>query len=131
LKDKVNYEWANGTNTDIELAWVIAAANPIRNDYKKTDKYGIAIKPSSIVSAQAEIEIKLPDNESVLSAKIVIYDNVGNVVFEKSIIRDGKATWNLTNLAGRSVANGWYLAVAEVNGVNGTYAYSAKVGVSR
>jgi flagellar hook assembly protein FlgD len=86
----------------------------------------------NIVSDKAQMRIVLPDDDKVQEAKIVIYDNVGNVVFETAAGRDGKATWNLRNSAGRYVANGGYLVIAEVKGISGkVYAYSAKVGVRR
>jgi hypothetical protein len=45
---------------------------------------------------------------------------------------DGTAIWNLTNNAGRYVANGTYLIVVEAIGVSGKrFAYSAKIGVNR
>jgi hypothetical protein len=103
---------------------------PISSVKKSDKKHGVLLK-NSIVSDKAEMLLVLPNKESVISAKIVIYDNVGNVVFETTS-KDGKATWNLTNAAGRSVANGTYLVVAEVKGISGNvYAYSAKVGVRR
>jgi flagellar hook assembly protein FlgD len=70
-------------------------------------------------------------NDKVSQVKVVIYDNTGNVVFERSEKKD-KFSWNLTNSAGRNVANGTYLAVAEVKGGSGkTYVYSAKLGIKR
>jgi hypothetical protein len=55
----------------------------------------------------------------------------GNVVFENSVT-GSDVSWNLTNGAGRFVANGTYLVVVEVKGVNGkVYAYSARLGVKR
>jgi len=50
-------------------------------------------------------------NDKTQEVKAVIYDNTGNVVFETS--GRGKLSWNLTNNAGRNVANGTYLIVAE------------------
>jgi uncharacterized repeat protein (TIGR02543 family) len=104
----------------------------LTNNVKKSDKkHGVLLK-NSIVSDKAEMFFVLPNKESVLSAKIVIYDNVGNVVFETAASKDGKAVWNLTNAAGRNVANGTYLVVAEVKGNSGkVYAYSTKIGVKR
>jgi hypothetical protein len=130
--DAVNYNALTDIDVSIKVSADGGGADPIRNDVKKTGKYGIAILPNSIVSDKAEILIALPDNDNVVSAKIVIYDNVGNVVYEAAAGRDGKADWNLTNLAGRDVANGGYLIIAEVKGISGkVYAYSAKVGVRR
>jgi flagellar hook assembly protein FlgD len=83
----------------------------------------------NIVSDKAEFEVVLP-NDKVLEVKAIIYDNTGNVVFEKTQ-NGAKFSWDLTNAAGRNVANGSYLIVAEARGAKGTYAYSAKVGVKR
>ena len=44
----------------------------------------------------------------------------------------GAIVWDLRNSAGRLVANGTYLVIAEVRGANGKiYAYSARLGVKR
>jgi hypothetical protein len=83
----------------------------------------------NIVSDKAQMRIVLPDGDKVVSAKIIVYDNVGNIVFETN---SAKAVWDLRNYASREVANGTYLAVAEVKGISGkVYAYSAKVGVRK
>jgi len=80
---------------------------------------------------KVEISVVLPNNEKIAEAKIVIYDNLGNIVFR----RNGKystLTWDLTNNAGRFVANGTYLIIAEIKTARGTdYHYSAKLGVKR
>jgi hypothetical protein len=47
--------------------------------------------------------------------KIVIYNMMGNVVFENSM-RGGEISWNFTNSAGRFVTNGNYLVIVEVTG---------------
>jgi hypothetical protein len=98
---------------------------------KKSDNnFGIRLS-SNIVSDKADMQIILPNSEKVSQAKIVIYDNVGNIVFEKTEIGN-QIVWNLTNPAGRSVANGTYLIIAEIRSMNGkTYMYSTKVGVKR
>jgi hypothetical protein len=73
----------------------------------------------------------VPDNKKIVETKIAIYDNIGNLVFETAQKND-KITWNLTNNAGRFVANGIYLVVAEIKDRNGNpYLYSAMVGVNR
>ena len=61
---------------------------------------------------------------------LVVYDNAGNAVFEKTQ-NNAKFVWDLTNNAGRNVANGSYLIIAEARGLKGNYAYSAKIGVKR
>ncbi|MDR0304634.1 MAG: hypothetical protein LBH98_07725 [Chitinispirillales bacterium] len=101
------------------------------HDIKKSDgKYGIKLA-NTIVSDKAEMKVVLPNSEKVAEAKIVIYDNIGNVVFE-TLAKDGKATWNLTNSAGIQVANGTYLIIVEAKGNSGkTYKYSTKLGIKR
>jgi len=118
---------------DIDVKVVVSAATtppidtPIKNIQKSDGRVGIRLTSGNIVSDKAEFEVVLP-NDKVLEVKAVIYDNTGNVVFEKTQ-NSTKFVWNLTNGAGRSVANGSYLIVAEAKGAKGTYAYSAKVGV--
>jgi Leucine-rich repeat (LRR) protein len=102
---------------------------PIYNTQKSDGRTGIRLS-KNIVSDKAEFYVILPNDDKVLEVKAVIYDNVGNVVFEK-VERGAKLSWNLTNIAGRNVANGSYLIVAQARGAKGTYAYSAKVGVKR
>ena len=95
----------------------------IRERKKAGSKYGILLE-KSVVSEAVKIEVKTPETAKV--EKVVVYDNLGNVVFE------GGNTWNLKNKAGRDVANGTYLVVTEVTGVSGkTYMYNAKIGVRR
>jgi len=106
----------------------ISFATPINKPQKSDGRFGIRLS-KNIVSDKAEFEVILP-SDKVLEVKAVIYDNTGNVVFEKTE-RGASVSWNLTNAAGRNVANGTYLIVAEAKGVKGTYAYSAKVGVKR
>jgi hypothetical protein len=101
----------------------------IGNVKKSNKKHGILLE-KSIVSDKVVMHIIVP-NDKVSQVKVVVYDNIGNAVFEKTQ-NDANVTWGLTNSAGRVVANGTYLIVAEVKGVSGkTYAYSAKVGVKR
>ena len=100
----------------------------------KSDKrHGIrfAVNP---VNDKAEITVILPDNERAVETNIVIYDMTGNVVFA-STASTGSATgavWDLRNSAGRLVANGTYLVVAEVKALDGrVYRYSSLLGVKR
>jgi len=113
-------------DTAIYAKWTLS--NPIKNIQKSDGRTGIRLS-KNVVSDKAEFEVILP-NDKVLEVKAVIYDNTGNVVFETSG-RDAKLSWNLTNNAGRNVANGSYLIVVEAKGINGNYAYSAKVGVKK
>jgi hypothetical protein len=102
---------------------------PIRDIKKSDGRTGIRLTSGNIVSNKEEFEVVLP-NDKVLEVKVVIYDNTGNVVFERTQ-SSAKFVWNLTNASGRHVANGGYLIIAEAKGAKGTYAYSAKVGVKR
>ena len=105
----------------------------ISNIRKSDNRHGIKFT-QNIVSDQAEISVILPNNERVVETKIVIYDMTGNVVWT-STASTGSATglvWDLRNSAGRFVANGTYLVIAEVKDRNGKiYQYSARLGVKR
>jgi len=114
--------------TDIDVKVTVSAAVPIREIQKSDGRTGIRLS-KNVVSDKAEFEVILP-SDKVLEVKAAIYDNTGNVVFEK-IERGANVSWNLTNNAGRNVANGSYLIIVEAKGVNGNYAYSAKVGVKK
>ena len=106
------------------------------------NRYGIrfAINP---VSEQAEISVVLPDASTASTGSataateisVVIYDMVGNVVFEEKATNRTpvcKVIWDLRNPAGRFVANGTYLVVVEAKNINGRiYRYSARLGVKR
>jgi len=114
--------------TDIDVKVAVSAPVPIREIQKSDGRTGIRLS-KNVVSDKAEFEVILP-NDKVLEVKAVIYDNTGNAVFEK-VERGANISWNLTNAAGRNVANGSYLIIAEAKGAKGTYAYSAKVGVKK
>ncbi|MCL1946293.1 MAG: M6 family metalloprotease domain-containing protein [Chitinivibrionia bacterium] len=99
-------------------------------NYKKFDgKNGILFE-KSVVSDFAKIDVKTPENATV---NIVIYDNLGNVVFETNGKSGEVFVWNLTNKTGRYVSNGAYLVLAEAKGKTSKklYLYSAKIGVKR
>jgi hypothetical protein len=115
-----------------EIPQLTDGCNPSSiNDIRKSDKKHGIMLTKNLVSDIAEMKVVLPNGEKVVEAKTVAYDNAGNVVFETAT-RSSKVIWNLRNSAGREVANGTYLVVAEVKGVSGkTYAYSTKVGVKR
>jgi len=106
--------------------------NPVSiasTDSATDNRYGIrfTINP---VSEQAEISVVLPSNERAVEMNVVIYDMTGNVVWTDKASR--VLTWDLRNPAGRFVANGTYLVIAEVKGADGrTYQYSARLGVKR
>ncbi|MCL1947953.1 MAG: hypothetical protein FWF51_12515 [Chitinivibrionia bacterium] len=100
--------------------------SPITERTSSTDLYGIKFA-DNIVSDKAEISVILPNNERFIETKITIYDVIGNVVYSGNNL-----IWDLRNNAGRFVANGSYLVIAEVKGTNGkVYYYSAKFGVKR
>ena len=116
----------------------------IGNPRKTNNRHGIRFAENP-VSEQAEISVVLPDAStgSATETRITIYDMTGNVVFEckgtACLARSSSAdkasrvlTWNLRNTAGRFVANGTYLVIAEVKDLNGNlYRYSARLGVKR
>jgi hypothetical protein len=99
----------------------------IYGDEKKSDKRGeLKLLPGNIVSKSATIAV-----EGGAQLKVVIYDNTGNVVFERTE-RGSKVEWDLTNSAGRNVANGSYLLVVEAKNAKGqTSMHKAKLGVKR
>ena len=102
---------------------------PIRNIKRNDNRYGIRFT-QNIVSDKAEISVVLPKNERPTETKIAIYDMTGNVVF--STTAWDNVSWDLRNTAGRFVANGTYLVIAEAKDRNGkTYAYSARLGIKR
>jgi uncharacterized repeat protein (TIGR02543 family) len=146
-------ELTNAWNFDTEITDDITLyAKWMKNEVsisstkKSTNKHGILF--NNPVWDKAEINIILPNNEKVLEAKIVIYDMAGNVVFastplsNRSVVsnrsaasdteRSRSVVWDLTNNAGRYVANGTYLVIAEAKGITGkVYRYQAKMGVKR
>ncbi|MDR0303176.1 MAG: hypothetical protein LBH98_00155, partial [Chitinispirillales bacterium] len=102
----------------------IAIAKPQKSDRK----YGILLE-KAVVSDVAKISVKTPEQAQVT---LIVYDNVGNVVFEFKSGNNKEILWDLTNSAGRNVANGTYLAIVEAKGNSGkTYKYSTKVGIKR
>ncbi|MDR0303869.1 MAG: hypothetical protein LBH98_03740, partial [Chitinispirillales bacterium] len=102
----------------------IAIAKPQKSDRK----YGILLE-KSIVSQSAKISVKTPEQSQIT---LIVYDNIGNVVFESKSKNNKEIEWDLTNNAGRNVANGTYLIIAEAKCASGkTYKYSAKLGIRR
>jgi uncharacterized repeat protein (TIGR02543 family) len=100
---------------------------PIHQKQKGDKKYGILLE-KAVVSQPARISVKTPEQAQI---NLVIYDNAGNAVYKTSGKSSDTFIWDLKNGAGRNVANGTYLIIAEAKGAKGTYAYSAKVGVKR
>ncbi|MDR2579256.1 MAG: hypothetical protein LBC70_10710 [Chitinispirillales bacterium] len=106
------------------------AAPSVPDNFARTnDSYGITLA-RGIVTDRADFTVSVPGNRK---ANVVIFNNVGNVVFSRQGIRNGEAvTWNLTNTGGRGVSSGSYLIVATARDENGkTYRYSARFGVRR
>ena len=92
----------------------------VRNAKKSNKRSGIKFVGGNVVKDKAEI--KVVDG---LITNVMIYDNIGNIVYEGS-----NTVWDLTNKAGRKVANGTYLVIVEVKDKNGkTRVYSASLGV--
>jgi len=109
-----------------ELVSILETNDVLRSDNLQGIRFA-----DNIVSNKAEMTVIIPNNERVTETKIAIYDMTGNVVFETTA-RNGNVSWDLTNPAGRFVANGTYLVIAEVKGKNGrVYAYSSRLGVKR
>ena len=119
-----------GRGSDYTKNFVITVSGntPIR-DRQTPKPFGITLN-GGVVSQEAKIKVIAPEQAQI---NLAIYDNLGNVAFEKSGVRNDKEIlWNLTNSAGRYVANGGYLIIAEAKGVSGkVYRYSAKVGVKK
>jgi hypothetical protein len=115
---------------DYEISVMFEAGTPIRDKSAKTvKKYGIVIDKNPVTDNIAKISVRTPEQAQI---KLVIYDNLGSVLFEKSNVRSGEEIlWDLTNIAGRKVANGTYLVIVEANANGKLYKYSAKLGVKR
>ena len=134
------FSWINNNTRGVQppaaidniaiLARSDTGTTSIVNVERSNNRYGIrfAVNP---VSDRAEISVVLPNNERAVEANVIIYDMVGNVVWAST----GSATglsWDLRNTAGRFVANGTYLVIAEAKDRNGRiYRYSARLGVKR
>ena len=128
----------------------------IRNRQSTDGRFGILLE-NAVVSDFARISVLTPEPATV---NLMILDNLGNVVFSatgvgayciRPAMPDERTTmnnvgdlgvcntplqnaivWNLTNPAGRFVANGAYLIIAEVTTITGKrYLYQAKIGVKR
>jgi len=103
-------------------------------DSKGKPKHGIAFENSITTSDKtAKFVISTPEQSQIT---LSIFDNLGNLLNTQTLRTDRngevKGEWDLTNEAGRFVANGTYLVIAEVKDRNGrTYTYSARLGVKR
>jgi hypothetical protein len=104
---------------------------PIREKPKHNKNGGIKWISGNIVSDKAVFEVYLPDGKKADEVRAVIYDKVGNVVFETTAQRNEKMVWDLRNSASRNVANGIYLIAVEAKGAKITHTYTTKVGVKR
>jgi len=100
-------------------------------DNKEANNRGGIRFTGNPVSDKVEISVVLPGGERIAEMNVVIYDMTGNVVWAVTARRD-PTVWDLRNSAGRIVANGTYLVIAEVKDRNGrTHRYSARLGVKR
>ena len=100
----------------------------LRNRKPTDTQYGILLE-NALVSDIAKISVITPEAAQI---NLAIFDNLGNVVFETSGRSNETFTWNLTNTAGRFVANGAYLIIVEATSISGKrFLYSARIGVSR
>ena len=110
-------------------------ATSISNVDRGNRRHGIRFATNP-VDDNAEISVVLPASAASTGSattNIVIYDMAGNVVFEcRDAMHCVSTRWDLRNQAGRIVANGTYLVIAEVKSASGkTYTYSARLGVKR
>jgi hypothetical protein len=95
---------------------------------------GVSIRDNEKTSEPAMWFVQNPASEIAeirvaegVITRVVIYDALGNMVFDSP-----EPTWNLTNTAGRFVANGAYLVVVEVKLRDGKIQmHSGKLGVRR
>jgi len=119
--------------------------NSIRQRQPQFSLYGILLE-NAIASDVARFSVITPEPAV---ANIVIFDNLGNVVFSADgvgayCIRPATMPvgdlgvcntplqWNLTNPNGRLVANGTYIIAVEAIGISGKrYHYSTRIGVKR
>jgi len=106
---------------------LVELPTPLHDKHKHDNRHGILLE-KAVVSQPVKIFVKTPEQAQI---NLAIYDNAGNVLYKTSGRNTDTFVWNLTNAAGRNVANGSYLIVVEAKGVKGSYAYSAKVGVKR
>ena len=123
----------------IEPRFITLTTEPREVSIKKVEnadkRHGIRFA-KNIVSDKAEISVILPASaSSATETRIVIYDMTGNVVYSGASTGSatgGAIVWDLRNSAGRFVANGAYLVIAEVKDRNGrTHTYSSRLGVRR
>ena len=109
----------------------------VRDPNRQDSRYGIFFAQNP-VGDKAQIYLRNPEPAS---ARIIIFDNLGNTVHsvetqclrpELESINPCETVWDLTNNAGRFVASGAYLIVAEARGMSGNvWRYSSKLSVIR
>ena len=94
-------------------------------------RYGIIITPNP-ANDVARISVITPEPAQI---NLRVLDNLGNTVFASTgaFSAGGNVepiVWNLTNTAGRFVANGTYLVIVQARGISGrVYNYQSKIGV--
>ena len=108
----------------------------IRGRQDADSRYGIFLE-NAVVSDLARISVITPEPAT---ANLRILDNLGNVVFTADNVgatalgrpQQSPIIWNLTNNAGRFVANGTYLILVEATSISGRrFIYSSRIGVNR
>jgi hypothetical protein len=134
----------NYSISDREVVVYVRDDRPIsiRRLQQFDDRHGILLE-NTIVSDVARISVRTPEPTTV---NLAIFDNLGNVVFTASDDLGGQngvscnqtpplrnaIIWDLTNDAGRFVANGMYLIIVEAKGISGrVYKYQSLIGVKR
>jgi len=132
LVNPVDYKWKDldAGVASFPLSWTIKpkGATPIVIPKSPDGRYGILLE-KAVAMDIARMSVK---TEEAAQIKIVITDNLGNVLFEANGRDTDTFDWRLTNKAGRKVANGAYLILVEARGVSGkVYTYSTKIGVKR
>jgi hypothetical protein len=104
-------------------------------EIKKSDsRQGIRFARNVVSdNGNARIFVELPGKDKAKEIQITVFDVTGNLVFDSRFAGKSEyVEWDLTNSAGRKVANGTYLVVARAKDQSGkTYVYSAKLGVKR
>ena len=128
-----NVLYNNNTLDKIDVDDGATSIGKYKNKGKSINKDYQILLEESVVSQEAKIKVITPETVRI---NLIVYDNTGNIVFEKSnAVSNGNEwiSWNLTNNAGRIVANGSYLVIVEATGVTSGKVYrdSKKLGVKR
>jgi hypothetical protein len=73
----------SGANANVDVSFVLDDGTPVRENKKIDRKHGIVINKNPVTADYAEIVIKTSEKSE---AKIVIRDNIGNVVFNSEFV---------------------------------------------